>query len=329
MPNHPAHIGRPSGELLAGKRRAAGIAAAAVKPVQQEELLDTIRRGAPHRHRRTARKPGHRPNESDGARTRSRLLPLPSRCLRARPLPSSARWKTTTSTSRSFSTSSCRLTGTPSRSRRTDGKPWPLWNTTPSGCAAPGPSHAGAADGFHVVEAVLQCREHDTDLRLPIVALTARSMKGDRERCLQAGMDEYVAKPVRRAELFAAIERVLADRPPGAAPFPSPASEGEASPAAGPLDAPLLLTACDGDGSLLDQMIAVFRASALDHLSIAANALARRDAKGVLRIGPTSCAGWYRRFPPLPLKAPSDWNRQPRRNSSTRPPGDYTPLWRT
>jgi CheY-like chemotaxis protein len=128
--------------------------------------------------------------------------------------------------------------------------------------------HMPEMDGFRVVEAVRQL-ERGTDQRLPIVALTARSMKGDRERCLRAGMDEYVAKPVRRAELFAAIERVLTTRPTPAAP------------GAELLDAPVLLTACDADGLLLDQMIAVFRASAPNHLHGTASSLASRDARNL------------------------------------------------
>ena len=44
---------------------------------------------------------------------------------------------------------------------------------------------------------------------MPIVAMTAHAMKGDRELCLEAGMDDYVPKPIRAAELFAAMDAVL------------------------------------------------------------------------------------------------------------------------
>jgi two-component system sensor histidine kinase/response regulator len=55
--------------------------------------------------------------------------------------------------------------------------------------------------------AAIRKKEKSTDKHLPIVAMTASAMQGDRERCLAAGMDEYVSKPVPEKELMAAIQR--------------------------------------------------------------------------------------------------------------------------
>ena len=70
-------------------------------------------------------------------------------------------------------------------------------------------------DGFETT-AALRAREVGGSDHLPIIAMTAHAMKGDRERCLAAGMDEYVSKPVQVRALFAAIERVV-PRPVSAA----------------------------------------------------------------------------------------------------------------
>ena len=64
-------------------------------------------------------------------------------------------------------------------------------------------------DGFEAT-AAFRARENGTGRHLPIIALTAHAMKGDQERCLQAGMDGYVTKPVKAETLFAAIEAALA-----------------------------------------------------------------------------------------------------------------------
>jgi CheY-like chemotaxis protein len=55
--------------------------------------------------------------------------------------------------------------------------------------------HMPEVDGFQVAQAIRE-REQRTGGHLPIIALTARSRKEDRERCLAAGMDEFLAKPV-------------------------------------------------------------------------------------------------------------------------------------
>lgn len=59
------------------------------------------------------------------------------------------------------------------------------------------------------LEATRQIRQYEQEAgeHIPIIAMTAHAMKGDREQCLEAGMDDYVSKPVRARELFEAIER--------------------------------------------------------------------------------------------------------------------------
>jgi TMAO reductase system sensor TorS len=61
-------------------------------------------------------------------------------------------------------------------------------------------------DGLEATAAI-RSRERDTGRHIPIIALTAHAMKGDRERCLEAGMDDYLAKPVDRKSLHAVLAR--------------------------------------------------------------------------------------------------------------------------
>jgi len=67
-------------------------------------------------------------------------------------------------------------------------------------------------NGFEATAAIREA-ERATGGHLPIVAMTAHAMTGDRERCLAAGMDGYVAKPIRIADLFATIAAAVGGEP--------------------------------------------------------------------------------------------------------------------
>jgi two-component system sensor histidine kinase/response regulator len=75
-------------------------------------------------------------------------------------------------------------------------------------------------DGFEVALAVRR-REQETGRRLPLIALTAHAMQGDRERCLGAGMDGYLSKPINPAQLRAVIDEVMTRTAPACPSRPS------------------------------------------------------------------------------------------------------------
>jgi CheY-like chemotaxis protein len=126
--------------------------------------------------------------------------------------------------------------------------------------------HMPELDGFQVVGALRE-RERTVGGHLPVIALTARSRKEDRERCLRAGMDEYLAKPFTAANLWAAIDRVLKTRP-----LRKP-------PRLDLLDPPVLLAACGGDPAMLRKMCRSLQSRVPEHLAAVRDALHDQDAQ--------------------------------------------------
>jgi two-component system, sensor histidine kinase and response regulator len=107
---------------------------------------------------------------------------------------------------------------------------------------------------------------------VPIVALTARSRKEDRERCLAAGMDDFLTKPVAAADLLAAIDRLVSShglsQPPRA----------DAEPGKSVLDPVAVLAACADDAEGLRALCQDFQTYAPSRIAEIREALRDHDA---------------------------------------------------
>jgi signal transduction histidine kinase/CheY-like chemotaxis protein/HPt (histidine-containing phosphotransfer) domain-containing protein len=103
--------------------------------------------------------------------------------------------------------------------------------------------------------------EQATGRHIPIVAMTAHAMKGDKEKCLEAGMDDYVSKPIRRKDLADVIarivERFLTEAPANGGP--PAASAPDANKGSRMIfDEAALLEECDNDKALIRRMVEIF-----------------------------------------------------------------------
>ena len=65
--------------------------------------------------------------------------------------------------------------------------------------------HMPEMDGLTATR-ILRSRELDTGQHIPIIAMTANAMRGDREKCIEAGMDDYISKPLHLEDLMAVVE---------------------------------------------------------------------------------------------------------------------------
>jgi CheY-like chemotaxis protein len=131
--------------------------------------------------------------------------------------------------------------------------------------------HMPELDGIEVIRWVRE-RERVAGGHLPVIALTARSRKEDRERCLAAGVDEFLTKPISAAGLLAAIERRV---PARGVSRPAQMAAGERI---GLLDAVTVLTACGDDAEALRGMCRAFGSYLPVRLTEVGDALRAQDA---------------------------------------------------
>lgn len=134
-------------------------------------------------------------------------------------------------------------------------------------------------DGFEAT-AEIRKRDEQEGTHTPVIAITAHAMKGDRERCLAAGMDDYVSKPVRPEDLKAALDRWLRrfSQPQLTASTGSPSLVITRNKA---LDLKEALERVDGDKELLGEMAALFLEEYPRFLAQIRDAISQRDASAL------------------------------------------------
>lgn len=120
-------------------------------------------------------------------------------------------------------------------------------------------------------------REKEKGTHTPIIAMTAHAMRGDRERCLDAGMDAYLPKPIHANDLFETLEELM---PTATTAVRQPkvrtrTSSGDA------VDFSALLGRVDGDRELLSEVVELFRADAPRLVENVKSAIEAKDAKAL------------------------------------------------
>jgi CheY-like chemotaxis protein/HPt (histidine-containing phosphotransfer) domain-containing protein len=145
-------------------------------------------------------------------------------------------------------------------------------------------------DGFEATERI-RALERETGRHLPVIAMTASALSEDRDRCLQAGMDDYLSKPIARQGLLRMIEKWL---PAGTGPEEAAAGGGSGGSTPGPdpgldLDLPVFETLWELFGSNIDEFdqaaLQPFLTRSQALLQDLAGHLATGDSKAIQFVG--------------------------------------------
>jgi len=136
-------------------------------------------------------------------------------------------------------------------------------------------------DGLTATE-VIREKEAATGRHTPIVAMTAHAMKGDKQRCIAAGMDGYISKPIQRTELFATIRECTGVGRDGQGQGP-PARSSSPQPGQATFDKAAAMDHVEGDKALLKKLAQTMVASMPDMLAALRLAVGEGDGDAIAR----------------------------------------------
>jgi len=129
-------------------------------------------------------------------------------------------------------------------------------------------------DGY---DATVEIRRRESEARhIPIIAMTAHTMKGDREKCLEAGMDDYIGKPVTKKTLHEVLEKYLSQ-----VPDMNMESQKKAPGLKKPVQIERIQEIADGDLDFEKELIATFLSDMEPHISALYRLVVEQDAEGV------------------------------------------------
>ncbi|MBA3583571.1 MAG: response regulator, partial [Gemmatimonadetes bacterium] len=142
-------------------------------------------------------------------------------------------------------------------------------------------------DGYETTREVRRREREQNGRRIPIIAMTANAMKGERERCLAAGMDDYMTKPLRKQTVRDTLTRWVCCPPAdltgsGTTPPPNGAT---ATGRDGPelLQEAVIAEVMDLEGDVLSELVSLYFAEAAGHMAELGDAIARADTLAVGR----------------------------------------------
>jgi PAS domain S-box-containing protein len=147
-------------------------------------------------------------------------------------------------------------------------------------------------DGFEATREIRKL-EADSDSHMPIIAMTAYATEGDRERCLEAGMDDYVSKPISASKLFQAIEALVPPEPEEEARASAgSAADGQKSVS---LNTDGLIRSFENDRQLFQELVEIFLNDFPQMLNTLRDSLMNADANTFKRTA-HSLKGMLRNF---------------------------------
>jgi signal transduction histidine kinase/DNA-binding response OmpR family regulator/HPt (histidine-containing phosphotransfer) domain-containing protein len=273
--------------LDASEMTAAGFAACLTKPVRQSELFDAVATALARGGHTSAAAQSATPGTSAAAAEASVLVELRGRRLHV--LVAEDNEVNQEVVKEILADANCTVTLVSTGAAAVQAVAAQQFDVALMDCQMP------EMDGFEAARRIreAEARAGASERRaLPIIALTANAIQGDRERCLSAGMDGYVAKPVDPDLLFQAILTSVQLSPlksevsaSSAAPAAEPAMAGPNRVA--PIDLESLLRRCRGKATLVESLLGKFDAAIGAQLDELRGALARIDGAAVSRVAHT------------------------------------------